>query len=369
MDQRTKIFLKKKFQEYYTSLQLEMPPVFRKREWAFVPLENLPNFVMYRHMSFEFEEEFKAYILNNVPANIFYSSAYYAKPSAEYMELKGWQGADLIFDIDADHLPLKSASTEVALNVAKREVIRLANILISDFGVSKGDIKIVFSGSRGYHLHVYDERFKSLGSAERREIIDYLTMNDVSFGFQMPETSQAERVSRCMTAFFMNSLKKNRLSDILKKYGIRGKSAERVLGALSNRDTLRLIARGDLSFLSGKRVRRMIEDVINTCISKVSVHVDAPVTADVKRLIRFPNSLHGKTGLKAVPIDLDEIKDFNPLRDAIAFGEEKVKVRAKSKIREKIGEEEIKLSTGEKALLPEFAAIFLLCKGLAVYGH
>jgi len=372
VDQQTKIFLSRKFREYYASSKIEAPPEFERREWAFVPFEVLPNFVMFRHISFESEEEFKAYILGNVPAHVYYSSAYYKSPSAEKMELKGWQGADLIFDIDADHLPVKTRSMQTALKVAKKEIIRLADILISDFGIRRKDMKIVFSGSRGYHLHVHDRKFRLLGSAERREIVDYLMLNDANLlnGVRMAETSQAERVAKCMAAFFVNAIRKNNLGDLIDKYGIKGKTADRVMSALSNRNNLKLMATSNLSFLpKSKKVRAMINNVLNICTSKVGVHIDAPVTADVKRLIRFPGSLHGKTGLRVTPIELSKIEEFDPFRDAIAFGEEKVKVRAKGKIKENIGEEEIKLSAGEKALVPEYVAVYLLCRGMAVYGH
>jgi DNA primase small subunit len=362
----------KKFREYYATSQLEMPPEFQKREWAFIPFETLPNFVMYRHLAFPSQAEFKAYITGKVPANIFYSSAYYAKPSAEPMELKGWKGADLIFDIDADHLPIKNKSMDVVLRVAKKEVVRLVDIILSDFGVSKKHIKIVFSGGRGYHLHVYDERLKKLGSAERREIIDYLTLNDVMNG--MRATSQAKRISKCVAAYFLNVLRGGKVNELMEKHGIKGDMANRVLAALKNKNNLKLIASGNLSLLpKSKKVKAMVEHAVSKCISRLSVHIDAPVTADVKRLIRFPGSLHGKTGLKAVKVDMNKIEEFNPLRDAIAFGEEKVKVRLKrgvrkSEVKEILQDEKIPLP-GEKALVPEHAAVFLLCRGLAEYGH
>jgi DNA primase small subunit len=35
-------------------------------------------------------------------------------------------------------------------------------------------IELVFSGGRGYHVHVKDLAFRGWGSAERRELIDYV---------------------------------------------------------------------------------------------------------------------------------------------------------------------------------------------------
>ena len=45
--------------------------------------------------------------------------------------------------------------------------------------------------------------------------------------------------------------------------------------------------------------------------------IDEPVTSDIKRLIRLPLSLHGKTGLRVVPMSRDELDRFEPLRDAV----------------------------------------------------
>src|SRR5439155_27170186 len=37
---------------------------------------------------------------------------------------------------------------------------------------------------------------------------------------------------------------------------------------------------------------------------------DEPVTSDIKRLIRMPSSLHGKTGLQVIPMSRDAIDGF-----------------------------------------------------------
>ena len=73
-----------------------------------------------------------------------------------------------------------------------------------------------------------------------------------------------------------------------------------------------------------------------------SVDVDMGVTIDTKRLIRVPNTLHGSTGLIAKK--LDKIEDFEPYRDALAFGEEPMKIRAK----QDLPEQEFANSTMEK---------------------
>ncbi|GAJ19108.1 unnamed protein product, partial [marine sediment metagenome] len=41
--------------------------------------------------------------------------------------------------------------------------------------------RIAFSGHRGYHLKVESEDLRTLNSDERREIVDYLTGDNISF--------------------------------------------------------------------------------------------------------------------------------------------------------------------------------------------
>ncbi|MCA1813180.1 MAG: hypothetical protein LC624_04420 [Halobacteriales archaeon] len=39
-------------------------------------------------------------------------------------------------------------------------------------------------------------------------------------------------------------------------------------------------------------------------LASMTGETDEPVTSDVKRLIRLPGSVHGKTGLRVVPVPL-----------------------------------------------------------------
>jgi len=59
---------------------------------------------MLRHKSFKTPDAFRNFFVSLIPADVYYSCAYYENPEAD-MSRKGWLGADLIFDIDADHIP------------------------------------------------------------------------------------------------------------------------------------------------------------------------------------------------------------------------------------------------------------------------
>ncbi|MEM4565908.1 MAG: DNA primase catalytic subunit PriS [Archaeoglobaceae archaeon] len=308
-----KQYLIKKFSEFYSKNRIELPREFKKREFAFVPFESIPEFVMRRHVSFESEEEFRDYVAKNVPAHVYYSSAYYENPGEEKMEKKGWIGADLIFDIDGDHLPIKTKNIASLLERTKIEVKKLIKLLKTDFGVK--EVEIFFSGGRGYHVHVLDEDFRYLEAPERREIIDYLTLNNPRLFRNFPESNAEIRVKRYFS-----------------KKGIPERNWKK-------------------------------EKFIKSAIDALRVYIDAPVTADVKRLIRMPGTLHGKSGLRVTKVE--DIETFDPFRDAIAFGEEKVRVRILKKVKMKMGGYEFNFSPGDSAEIPEFSAIYLICRGLA----
>ncbi len=298
-------FIASRFEEYYSRWNPEMPREFKRREFAFVPLSSLPDFAMHRHVAFESVEEFKAHVLADLPAHIYYSSAYYERPGESSMEKKGWIGADLIFDIDADHLPVATNSVEVALKAAKRELKKLLVVLRKDFGISEDEMEVYFSGSRGYHVHVHSEDFLTLGSAERREIVDYLTANS-------PDLTANSNIAKRVAVY----------------------AAKRGISA-------------------------------SDALEKLRIYIDAPVTADVKRLIRMPGSLHGKTGLRVARVD--DVDEFDPMRDAIAFGEDEIAVRIVKRVKVRIGDCRIRARPGETIRVPEYAAIYLFCRGFATY--
>ena len=91
-----------------------------------------------------------------------------------------------------------------------------------------------------------------------------------------------------------------------------------------------------------------------------------PVSSDIKRLIRMPSSLHGKTGLRVVTLTRGAIDDFRPLRDAVpkTWTDDRVHVNLKNKISMEIRGEVFNLAPGVNDV-PQYLAIFLAARGLA----
>ncbi|MCL2712574.1 MAG: DNA primase catalytic subunit PriS, partial [Methanomassiliicoccaceae archaeon] len=127
--------------------------------------------------------------------------------------------------------------------------------------------------------------------------------------------------------------------------------------AMFERSTMAMLPKKSQEVL----LKIMSEDVIMTLAGEV----DEPVTADIKRLIRLPGSVHGKTGLRVTPLSRAELDDFDPLRDAVPreYSDTPVKVVMKRDSEITICGERLRLK-GETEV-PEYAAVFLVGRKMA----
>src|SRR3989338_3683987 len=167
MDPNERQFVLKKFSAYYSNANIQIPSI-NQREFGFGNIKKIDA----RHLSFGSAEAFRTYLVTNTPVFVFHSAAYYERPDATPMERKGILVADLIFDLDL-HAEGKYGVYEM-LGKVKDDAIRLMeDFIVSDFGISKKEIILVFSGNRGYHIHVRDTDYLGLGSEERRELAEY----------------------------------------------------------------------------------------------------------------------------------------------------------------------------------------------------
>jgi len=107
----------------------------------------------------------------------------------------------------------------------------------------------------------------------------------------------------------------------------------------------------------------------NDVAYRLSGEVDEPVTADVKRLIRLPGSVHGKSGLRVTPITRTELTDFEPLMMAVPkeYSDDPVTITLHRDYDLSMKGQHFKLSTGTTQV-PEYAAVFLVGRKIADIG-
>ena len=344
------------FREYYSKSPPPLPPKHMERELAFM---YYGKDFMQRHMAFADQPSFSRFLTSRVPTHVYYSTALYQTPSASTMDAKVWKGADLVFDLDADHIPGSEGLTyEEMLARVKKEMIRLLDdFILDDLGFSENELEVTFSGGRGYHAHIYSDKVLHLKSHERSEIVDYVAGTDLDFDWVFPEKTK-------MYTKFKNGQRLDKgtsfpLEDSggwKKRMNLGTRRREDLNGAaLMFRD-------GSFDCIDDRVKKLLISWLLDEVPKRSSAEVDQPVTRDIKRLIRLPYSLHGKTGLRVISMKRDELTDFDPLRDAFpeVFPDTPMKIDLAKRIDMKLKKERF---TGEGEMeVPTWAGIFLVLR-------
>lgn len=342
---REQLFARRVFREYYERHPPGPIRSLEKREFGFLFFDRT---YMERHRGFGSEGELSRFLVSHVPAHVYHSAAIYARPDAPRMEEKGWEGAELIFDLDADHVRGAEKLDYVSmLRRVKDGVARLFDDFIcSDLGFTEEEVEIYFSGGRGYHIHVTSDSVMRLGSHERREIADYITGNGLSiqvlssaFGEEMriPRNGGgwAERIRKASDLLMerIEAMEQKEAVAMLSGMGVREAEAKRIYNALkAGSPGRRFLEEGNLGGIAqgGKSVNSITQILENIASEEYGGEMDQPVTSDIHRLIRAPWSLHGKTGFRVVGLKRSELDSFDPLLHAVLDKREETEVYSKT---------------------------------------
>ncbi len=373
MKPATLAFVRQRFAEYYEKASLIAPASIEQREWGFVLLSpGYPEIHMRRHIGFTGKEDAFSYIRSLVPAHVYYSVAYYERPDAGSMKDKGWCGADLIFDLDADHIV--KGPFDMMLARVKVETEKLLDMLTGELGIDRKTIEVVFSGGRGYHIHIRDIAFRNWGSAERRELIDYVCGIGIEpaamLGGKKPATGWQARYRATLLEYlrWIESLPEEEATAHLSAIpGIGKTSAARI------RANCEAMVRDITEFPDPTLFKKYPglselvaaeEGEFRRRLRERAALADEPVTTDTKRLIRMPTSLHGGSGMRVQPIGARDFEKFDPLIDAVVFGTRNVRVDVTFPRPTPMLGSTYQLSKGITTV-PEAVAVFLCCRGMA----
>jgi len=354
--EKTKKFILNSFSDYYSNSVIKIPHI-DEREFGVGFRKKIDA----RHLSFGNAELLRNYLINNPPFYISYSAARYELPGTTPIEKKGWKGADLIFDLDMH----TEGKYEVysKLNAMKEEVIRLSEeFLQCDFGLSKNEIFYIFSGNRGYHLHIRSDSVFDLGSKERREIVDYIRGVGLDYRvfFHYDDKVNKKLIGPDKNATGYGGKFIRKVIEILNE------KPSKIYKGFSNKSKLKNfiigINNGNWSgtpFTFEKLMNKF--SFIAKELPLLSVDIDAAVTYDIKKLIRMPNSIHGSTGLIAK--DIENIESFNPMKDAFPKYNDEVKIKFIEDVPEIEIEGETYIFSKDMVVeLPKSIALFFLLK-------
>ncbi len=359
------------FKEYYFNHfdLIGIPSKIIQREFGYQKI----NGGMIRHIAINDIKELHLLLMRETPSDVYCSNAYYSFPSMPMSE-KDWKGADLIFDIDAKDLRLscrndhsvsrcsechnvtagkqstcakcgsiKSETVSVVckncIDESKKEVKKLLSILTDDLGIKNEEIDVYFSGNEGFHIKVANNSYKVLGSQQRADLADYIMFNGA-----IPETFGIRRQN--------NS--KSTLPEIGES-GWRGRVAANMFGLRSK---------------AAKMSRQIILDGYSSfqvkldCMRQtIGVRIDPKVTMDIHRIFRLEGSINSKSGF--TKLKCGNIDDFEPFTDAVLLGDEKVEVIANCPVSMRLKNKKYGPYANERISVPKYAAIYMICKGLA----
>jgi len=381
VQEQTRAYLRGRFGDHYRRTEFTPPPEANEREWGYVPWTDSPGETMVRHRSLLDMGSLDDFLSRERPKHVYFSAGRYESPAASSMSEKHWRSSDLVFDLDADHLPsvtLGDDSYAEMLAKCKDALRRLLDFLETDFGFD--DLTIVFSGGRGYHVHVRDETVQQLESDARREIVDYV--RGIGLDPELVETTEmrggvsrraleteggwGRRVHEHLLDYVDDLLAmeedeaKVRLQEL---DGIGEGRANTVYGALQN--NAEALEAGNIE-LGGVGLRTLLDGFVSEVVERQNAPIDEPVSTDVNRLIRLPGSLHGGSALEVQRIDPADLDDFDPLVDAVpeTFVGHEIRVDVTGPGPVELKGDSFNLEAGETSV-PEYLGAFLMARGRA----
>jgi len=401
---KTRRFLSRVLRDYYTTVDLSLPYRFTMREFAFVYFNSEG---MHRPVAFRSKAEVKEFLRKKTPLHSYYSTAYYSNPEAPMAD-KEWLGADLVFDLDADHIPGSEELNyfEQLEKVKEKCSLLIEDFLIDDFGIKEKDMELFFSGNRGYHVHVRKDKIFDLSKQARREIVDYITgvgldldvilpyenikigefkdIDNIKKAPRLPNEEEGgwRKKTRRLTVDLLkrwHDMEKDAvIEEMEEKHGVGKKTASGLYEDLFNKGKWKkIVENGVLDVFSEEK--RMVnastfEKIIEGILKEENVQeigsqiigsTDEPVTGDTKRLIRLPSSIHGSSFLVVQKIDFDSLKEFGPLDDAVPsfLTDKEYDIRFEDLPElEHVSVKDEEFELQEKMTIPEFSVPFFVLK-------
>jgi len=378
-----------RFGDYYRSLSttdLWTPPRLRSREWMFIPWGSKPPD---RHRALPTKEDLLKYLQTRSPHSCFHSTAYYNDPSQRKMIEKGWLGADLIFDLDGDHLPGVSDNDFPGMmeKIQEQAWSLWSDFLEPEFGFNEKYVQTTFSGHRGFHIHVRDPSLMHLDSNARRELVNYITgvgidvqsvmagpnigwSERIDLGFDKVVNSLASISSGENSNQFINELHSSLKSRNFpcSKEQIKKLASESIAGGRIDR----LREDNSRSVFTTKKLNEAFWELVKGSPLAVG-ETDENVTVDIKRVIRWVGSLHGKSGLRVTEFPLSRLEpgrsnSFDAMSESSVFSTQnscKVELIVDD-VTTRISGQEVSGSTGDTFEVHESMATFLGLKGWAI---
>ena len=358
MDEKVVSFLRKVYREHYFKRHdlVEIPSAMASREFGYIPFGG----GMIRHLSFK--NPGRALRGPGETGSILRVLLQRHLRKARRFRWTRRDGREptSIFDIDADSIPTSCKtrhtwwfcsnchkggmgtkparcpgcrqetaeqihwSCRECLNATKEHVKRLVDYLQDDFGIDREDIQLYFSGNRGYHAQVHDERFQMADPQMRSEIAKYVKGTGFSLKAQDRVPGHVE------------------------------------LGWSRRADLFQSTTEG------GSRLKKN-QKLANQIVAANAALIDESVTTDIHRVFRMPGTLHGNSGM--LKMRIESLEEFDPLSQPVILSGETVTVRIYYSPEFYLKGAWFGPYNSSIVQIPIYAAVFLLARGLGAMSN
>ena len=312
---------------------------FQRREFSFT----LENDVYFRFQSFPSSEELKKKLISYCPKKIDIGAMYNVLPTEHKTADPFYpQEKEIVFDIDmTDYDDIRTCCQEAKLcNKCWKYMIVaykiLDQILKEDFGFE--NILYAFSGRRGIHAWLCDERARKLKDDGRIAIANYIKYKisnikmEINQGLKDPVHPLYERAIKIIDEYFNDVLnEQNLLNDEKGKNLLKG-LIKAYFGNNSQEDKIDKILNSQNNNISTIKLDEIIEylnnlnqnkkmnnkkgnSLVDLCIKDFKLNIlyprlDINVSTHINHLLKSPFCIHPKTGLVAVPLSHEDILNF-----------------------------------------------------------
>ncbi|KAL4423871.1 hypothetical protein ABPG75_001172 [Micractinium tetrahymenae] len=323
---------------------------FQRREFCFT----LDGDIFVRYQSFKDGGEMAAALKDRCPSKIDIGPVYNVDPQRRAAYQGSGQGfspleRELVFDIDlTDYDDVRTCGKEGHI-CGKCWPLMAAAIKILDAGLRQDfgfqHVFFVYSGRRGVHCWVCDERARKLTDEQRSAIANYfavykgqergvaklaLSLDDhpaIARAYELLREAFEQRIlpeqrlledeqqAQAVLAYLPNDAIRE---EVQRRWQHRSGSEERwealVEAVEEEADALEVQGRkrqggGDAPRAAGKAMRKALKDIV---CAYTYPRLDMEVSKKMNHLLKAPFCVHPKTGKVCVPIDPDHAWEFDP---------------------------------------------------------
>ena len=321
------------YEMYFSWLGRDEVEQFQRREFSFT----LENDVYFRFQSYKSCEELKNKLIQYCPKKIDVGAMYNVLPT-EHKTADPFfaQEKEIVFDIDMnDYDDIRTCCQEAKLcsKCWKYMIVAykiLDKILKEDFGFKH--ILYAFSGRRGIHAWLCDERARVLRDDGRIAIANYIKYKignvkmEITQGLKNPLHPAYVRALKICDQYFIDILNEqdllnnekgqNLLMALIKAYFHKDFDEGKIVEVFSNPEIKKSSQK--LNEIKGilLKNKKDFSETLDLCINDFKLNIlyprlDINVSTHINHLLKSPFCIHPKTGLVAVPLSEEDILKFN----------------------------------------------------------